>query len=166
MWGGNCLSPVPQWFDPKTLQWEALHGLNHEMDQIIFGNPIPQIGWQQHWRLTVYRNKACPHGFNLLTFSDLFKVRQAPSNKPIFQPLEAPVQSRPEPITRKPVFGLNWSRQGRMGRASSPSAPPVRKAVSPSHRTAVRAGGSESLLFFPFNTDFWTTFHGMEDGCC
>ena len=32
--------------DPKSLQWEALHGLDHEMDQIIFGNPIPQVGWQ------------------------------------------------------------------------------------------------------------------------
>ena len=32
--------------DAKTLQREPLHGLNHEMDQVIFGHPIPQVRWQ------------------------------------------------------------------------------------------------------------------------
>jgi hypothetical protein len=51
--------------DAKTLQRKPLHGLNHEMDQVIFGHPIPQVGWQQHWRFTVYRYKSRCHGLKL-----------------------------------------------------------------------------------------------------
>ncbi len=52
--------------DPEGLQGEAVHRLDHEMDQVVLGHPIAQVRRQEHRRVTVYGDKSVGHGVNLL----------------------------------------------------------------------------------------------------
>jgi hypothetical protein len=59
--GRELLLPGAPVVDAKALQREALHRLDHEMDQVVLRHPIPQVGRQQHWRVAVNGNKSCTH---------------------------------------------------------------------------------------------------------
>jgi len=67
--------------DANALQPEPIHRFDQEMDPIIFRRPIPQVGWQQHWRLAVYGNKSRAHEWKLLNFRMRLKGRQTPGNQ-------------------------------------------------------------------------------------
>ncbi len=52
--------------DLDLAQVEGVHGIEDEVDEMIGGHPVAQIGRQQQWRVAVNRNKAGGHVFQTL----------------------------------------------------------------------------------------------------
>jgi hypothetical protein len=63
--GRELFGPRAPVVDAEALQRQAVHRLDHEMDQVVLGHPIPQVGRQKHRRVTVYGNKARGHELRL-----------------------------------------------------------------------------------------------------
>lgn len=72
--------------DAQSGQWEAVHGLEEEVGAVVFGDPLPEIGQQQQWRIAVDIDESCRHTKTDTATRSLFrntskncspKVRQA-----------------------------------------------------------------------------------------
>ena len=47
--------------DAQGGQWQALDGVENVMDKVVFGHPLPQIGRQQHGRVSINVDESCCH---------------------------------------------------------------------------------------------------------